>query len=198
MSENKSDGSRPTWEDIGKGAAAQIKKTARKVPHIEARGYLCHELTYLLGGCVSFTETPMSKLITKAMEYFLPISPICRWMPPSNSTLEKVGYVGTGETTVYRYKPESGDAVVFFVNFKPEPPAWGPYLRPLFNMPQLDLYQFLRPPFAEADRHEMDHVFRRGMVGRFAPIPMTEGAKESMEITGVEIRRAMWEEFCRS
>ncbi len=61
MSENKSDGSRRTWEDIGKGAAAQIKKTARKVPHIEARGYLCHELTYLLGGCVAFTETPMSK-----------------------------------------------------------------------------------------------------------------------------------------
>ncbi len=198
MSENKSDGSRRTWEDIGKGAAAQIKKTVRKVPHIEARGYLCHELTYLLGGCVAFTETPMSKFITKAMEYFLPISPICRWMPPPKSTLEKVGYVGTGETTVYRYKPESGDAVVFFVNFKPERPAWGPYLRPLFNMPQLDLYQFLRPPFTEADRDEMDHVFRRGMVGRFTPIPMTEGAKESMEITGVEMRRAMWEEFCRS
>jgi hypothetical protein len=181
--------------DIGRSAAAEIKKPARNMSYIEARGYLCHELTYLLGGFVTFTETPMKNFFMKAFEYFLPIAPICRWIPPLNSTLEQIGYHKDEETTVYRFKSESDPTVIFFVNYKPEPPAAGPYLPALFNVPHLDSFRFLRPPFGNRD--EIEHVFRDGMVGRFTPIPMTEGAREFMAITQVEMDRAMWEEFCK-
>jgi hypothetical protein len=187
--------SHSSWAGIGRSAAAEIKKPARNMSYIEARGYLCYELTYLLGGSVTFTETPMKNFVMKALEYFLPIAPICRWIPPLNSTLEQIGYHGTGEATVYRFQPEDEATVVFFVNYEPEPPASGPYLPSLFNVPQLDSFKFLRPPFGNRD--EIEHVFRRGMVGRFTPIPMTEGARESMAITQVEMDGAMWEEFCR-
>jgi hypothetical protein len=181
------------WRDLGKGFAAEIKKPPRNIPFIEARGYLCHELTYLLGGCVTFCETPTMKFVMRALEYFIPIAPICRWLPPPNSTLEQIGH--HAETSVYRFKPEVDATVVFFVNYKPEPPAAGPYLPALFNVPQLDSFKFLRPPFGNRD--EIEHVFRGGMVGRFTPIPMTEGARESMAINQVEMNRAMWEEFCK-
>jgi len=197
LSGHQSNQLHPTWGDIGKNAAAQIKKPARNVPYIEARGYLCHELTYLLGGCVTFTGTPLKDFVIKVLEYFLPIAPICRWIPPPNSTLEQIGYHGTARTKVYRFKPEVDTTVIFFVNYKPEPPVGGPYLRSLFNVPQLDLDKFLRPPFRSEYRDELEHVLRRGMVGRFAPIPMTEGARESIGMTGEEMDRAMWEEFCR-
>jgi hypothetical protein len=181
--------------DIGRSAAAEIKKRARNMSYIEARGYLCHELTYLLGGSVKFIETPVKNFFMKVFEYFLPIAPICRWIPPLNSTLEQIGYHRDAETTVYRFKSESDPTVIFFVNYKPKSPAWGPYLHSLFNVPQLDLYKFLRPPFGNSN--EIENVLRRGMVGTFSPIPMTDGAREYLAATEVDMHKAMWEEFCK-
>ncbi|MAE11340.1 MAG: hypothetical protein CL876_05440 [Dehalococcoidales bacterium] len=43
--------------------AAEIKIEPKKVPFIEARGFLCHELMYLLGGNIEFVETAWNEFI---------------------------------------------------------------------------------------------------------------------------------------
>lgn len=189
------DDSLGSWEDTARNAALQLKTAVRDFPYIEARGLLCHELMHLLGGSIEFVETPWKNPVLRALEFFIPIAPICRWMPPRNSLLTQVGYHGDQETVVYRFIPEEGSTVVFFVNYKPEPPG-GRYIRPLFNVPQLDLHRFLRPPFEKENREaQLNQLLRRGMTQTFGPLPMTKGAADYLSELNAVVCRAMWEEF---
>jgi len=188
-----------SWEDIARGAAAQLKRPARNISYIEARGFLCYELMHLLGGCIEFVETPWKNVVLKALEFFFPIAPVCRWVPPRNSELAQVGCYHTQETVVYRLLPVDGPVVIFFVNYKPEPPIGGWYIRSLFNVPQLDLRYFLRPPFTKDNRDaQLDELLRSGMTEKFDLIsPMTEAAADHLAEETAGMNRAMWEEFSR-
>jgi hypothetical protein len=152
---------------------------------------------HLLGGRIEFVETPWRSFILKALESFIPIAPVCRWIPPSDSELAQVGYEASQETMVYRLIPESGEAVIFFVNYKPEPPAGGRYIRSVFNVPQLDLHRFLRPPFIDNRGAELDHLLRTGLTERFAAIPMTDAAADYLSDQNVEVCRGLWEGLSR-
>jgi hypothetical protein len=46
------------WEYIGRGYAKEIGINPTSIEYIEARGFLCHELLYLLGGWIEFIFTP--------------------------------------------------------------------------------------------------------------------------------------------
>lgn len=186
------------WERVGRGAAAEIKTTPIDVSYVEARGPLCHDLLCLLGGSIEFAETPWNSFLTKMLKHFATIAPLSRWLPPPNSQLDRVGYHPIGEAVVYRFTPDNGEKVIFFVNYKPEPPAVGRYVRPLFNLPQLDLDRFIRPPFdhSNEDRKLLSRL-RLGSVQQFAPIPQTDGAVRYGLTLASKANLGMWEEFCR-
>lgn len=187
-----------SWEKIGEGAAAEMKITPKQIKYIEARGFLCYELLYLLGGRIEFVETPWKKIILKILEFIFPIAPICRWYPPEYCELEWVGYQRQSETKVYRLTPNEGPIVIFFVEHKPEPPAWGGYIRPLFNLPKLDISKFLRPPFDESnDNLKIEQLLRTGLVEKFTPIPMTSEARHKVREIHLETCRGLWQRFSK-
>jgi len=186
------------WEKIGEGAASQIKITPKQISHIDARGPLCHELLFLLGGSIEFIKTPWKEFVLKFLEFLFPISPICRWLPPDNSVLEWVGYHGQSETKVYRLTAKEDPLAVFFVEYKPEPPVAGGYIHPLFKVPQLDISHFLRPPFDESnDNSKIEQLLHSGLVEKFSPIPMTEEARKIVRETYMETCRGYWHEFTK-
>lgn len=187
-----------SWKKIGEGAAAEIKITPQQLKYIGARGFLCHELLYLLGGHIEFVETSRKKFILKILEFIFPIAPICRWYPPEDCELEWVGYQRQSETKVYRLTPNEGSIVVFFVEYKPEPPAWGGYIRPLFNVPKLDISRFLRPPFEESnDNLKIEQLLRTGLVEKFTPIPMTSEARNKVREIHLETCKGLWQGFSK-
>ena len=182
------------WEEIGKSAAAEIKIKPKKLKHIEARGLLCHELLYLLGGQIEFVKTSWRQCVLKILEFIFPISPICRWYPSEDCVLEWIGYDSQCETKVYRLTPREGSITVFFVEYKPEPPAAGGYVRPFFNVPQLHISNFLRPPFDESnDNIKIEQLLRAGLVEEFKPISMTSGAKNRIREIHRESCKGLWE-----
>ena len=186
------------WEKIGEGAAAQMKITPKQIGHIDARGPLCHELLFLLGGTIEFVETPWKEFVLKILESVFPISPICRWLPPDDCVLECVGSLSQSDTEVYRLTPNEGLIVVFFVEYKPEPPVAGGYIHPLFNVPQLDIRRFLRPPFDESnDNLKIGQLLRSGLVQKFSPIPMTADARKGLRETHWETCRGLWHGFTK-
>lgn len=188
-----------SWGKIGEGAAAEIKIKPEQLRYIEARGFLCHELLYLLGGRIEFVETPWRKFILKILEFIFPISPICRWYPPDNCIFEWVGYRSQSETKVYRLTSNIGSIVVFFVEYKPEPPAAGGYIHPLFNVPQLDISKFLQPPFEENnDNLKIEQLLRIGLVEKFSPIPMTSEARKRVREIHIEMCKGLWQEFSKN
>jgi hypothetical protein len=183
-----------TWEETGKNAAAEIKISPKKIEYIESRGYLCHELLYLLDGHIEFVETSWKQYVLKILELLFPISPICRWHPPEDCILEWVGYHSQYEIKAYRLTPREGSIIVFFVNYKPEPPVGGGYVRPFFNVPQLDISQFLRPPFEENNNNiKIEQLLREGIVEKFEPLPLTSGAKNIIRETDREVCKGLWE-----
>jgi hypothetical protein len=186
------------WVEIGEGAAAQIKITPKPIAYIEARGPLCHELLFLLGGRIEFAETSWKEFALKILESLFPISPICRWFP-TDGVLEWVGDHGVDETKVYRLTPKKGPIVVFFVKYKPEPPAFGFYIRSLFNVPQLDIMHFLRPPFDESNDYlKIEQLLRSGSVGKLSPpIPITEEARRFIMENYVETCKGLWQGFTK-
>jgi hypothetical protein len=198
VTEDKFEHSFQQWESIGRDAAAEIKTTPIDVAYVEARGPLCHELLCLLGGSVEYAETPWKSFLTKVLEHFAAIAPLCRWVPPPNSQLERVGYHPMGEAVVYRFTPDHGDRVIFFVNYKPEPPAGGRYVRPLFNLPQLDLNKFIRPPFDHSNQdRKLPSRLRPGSVQLFTPIPQTDDAVRYGLTLSSRTNLGIWEELCR-
>lgn len=182
-----------TWNNIAKAAATQMSISPIIVPHIEARGNLCHELLILMGGHVEFVATPISSLLLRALEFVLPISPICRWTPPERSRLEQIGRHRDQDTVVYRLRPEAGDTAVFFIRNKPEPTIGGSYVRTPFHVPQLDLAQFLRPPFTPGYTERLEDMLRLGMIARFSPSLLTNGASDHLAIQHAHMCQAMWE-----
>ena len=186
------------WKQIGKNAASEIKITPKKLKYIEARGFLCHELLYLLGGHIEFVETSWKQYVLKILELIFPISPICRWYPSEDCVLEWVGYHSQCETKAYRLTPREGLITVFFVEYKPEPPAWGGYIRPLFNVPQLDISRFLRPPFEESnDNRIIEQLLHAGVVEKFKPILITQGAENRIREIHIESCKGLWEELSK-
>jgi len=174
------------------------KNVPKEIMYIEARGFLCHELLYLLGGHIEFIKTSWRQLVLKILEYMLPILPICRWYPPENCVLEWIGYHGQSDTKIYRLTPSGNPITVFFVEHKPEPPAWGGYIPPLFNVPQLDLSRFLQPPFEESnDTIETEESLRAGLVQKFKSISTTSGARKRVGEINLEIRKGLWEELSK-
>lgn len=187
-----------SWEEIGRGAAAQTKITPEEIRFIEARGFLCHELLYLVGGHVQFVETSWRQLVLKILEYLFPILPICRWYPPENCVLEWIGDHVQCETKVYRVKSSEGPIAVFFVIHKPELSTRGGYIHSLFNVPQLDLDRFLQPPFEEGnDSRKIEELLRVGLVENSGPLPMTSGARKRVREINVAIRKGLWEKFSK-
>ena len=89
---------------------------------------------------------------------------------------------------------------MFFVDYKPEPPAWGKYIRPLFNVPQLDGQKFLRPPikFNNDDSLKIELLFN-GLVEKFTTplIPSTPEAKDRMKVLMTELYKGIWEGFSK-
>ncbi len=187
------------WGKVGEGAAAEIKITPKKLKYIEARGSLCHELLYLLGGHIEFVKTSWRQPIFRILEFMLPIWPICRWYPPEDYVLEWVGYHSLCETKAYRLTPREGSITVFFVEYKPEPPIGGGYVRPFFNVPQLDIRKFLRPPFEESnDNTKIEQLLRAGLVEKvFEPLPLTSGAKNRISEIHRETCKGLWEELSK-
>jgi hypothetical protein len=185
-----------SWEEIGTRVAIKMKITPQKIEYIEARGFLCHELLYLLGGRIEFVETPWKNFILKILELILPIAPICRWYPPENSELEWVGYNPQSETKVYRFTPEGNPIVIFFIEYKPGPPIAGGYAHHLFKVPQLKVSRFLRPPFEkDNDIFKIEKILRTGMVEKFTPIPMTDEARNGVKEVHLETCRGLWQVF---
>lgn len=180
----------------GVGLAAQIGIAPRRLEYIEARGFLCHELLLLLGGYIEFVPTSWREFVLKVMEAIsLPISPICMWLPPQGCVLECVGLHSQCDTRVYRFTPNEGAVVVFFVRYEPERPAYGPYVRPEFNVPQLDYQMFLRPPF-DASNNDQKLIlnFRHGVL-RDGPAARSSPPLLTPEARGGEVDR--WMAMCR-
>jgi len=181
--------------EIGEGAAAQIRISPKPIAYIEARGPLCHELLFLLGGRIEFVETQWKEFVLKILEFLFPISPICRWLP-TDGVLEWVGHRDEEDTNVYRLTPNESTIVVFFVKYRPEPPAFGGYIHPLFNVPQLDISHFLRPPFDESnDNFSFEQLLRKGIVQKFLPMLVTEEDRKSIREMQRETCRGLWQEF---
>lgn len=187
-----------SWEKIAEGAAKEMKIAPLHVNYIEARGFLCHELLYLLGGRIQFVETSWKSLLLKTLELAFPVAPVCRWYPPQDCELEWVGYRGQSDLRVYRLTPNQGSITIFFVEYKPELPAAGRYIRPLFNVPRLDIRRFLRPPFdRDNDNLKIEQLLRTGSVERFTPIPMTAEARDRVEEIHLETCRGLWQGFSK-
>ena len=96
------------WEYIGRGVAKEIGIDPTSIEYIEAKGFLCHELLYLLGGRIEFVFTPWWRLFRRLGDILFGVFPVCRWHPPEDSILEWVGHDGQLETKVYRLSP-NGD-----------------------------------------------------------------------------------------
>jgi len=178
------------------GLAAQIGTPPRQLEYIEARGFLCHELLHLLGGAIEFVGTPWRQWVLKIMEAFcIPISPICRWLPPEGSVLECVGTHRQAETRVYRLTPDGGAVVVFFVEYRPEHPAGGTYVRSAFSVPQLDLWKFLRPPFDLSNSSmRIAGRLRGGLTQGFSPLVGPDSARHVEEMH-LAMCRGIWKGF---
>jgi len=185
--------------ELGRRAAAEIKITPEQLMYLEARGFLCYELLFLLGGHIEFVRTSWKQFVLKFMEHIFPISPICRWYPPEDSILEWIGYQSQQETKVYRLSPTDPSKTVFFVNYKPEPPAAGGYIHSLFKVPQLDIHYFLQPPFEENnDIIWIEQKLREGSVEKYPPLNiLTPDAHKRMAEIMRETRRGSWEEFIK-
>jgi hypothetical protein len=187
-----------TWKERDRSGIAEIKITPKRIEYIEARGFLCHELLYLLGGHIEFVETLWRQCALKLLEYILPISPICRWFPLDDCILEWVGHYNQSETRAYRLTPREGSITVFFVEYKPSRPTFGRYVRPFYNFPQLDISKFIRPPFEESsDEVEFEQLLRTGLVEKFEPMPMTSEARNRITEIHREMCKVFWEELSK-
>lgn len=182
--------------ELGRNAAIEIKISPIQTSHIEARGFLCHELLFLLGGHIEFIQTSWRQFALKFLEYLFPILPICRWYPPENSVLE---WIGIHESTfrVYRLIPTEPPITIFFVNYAPETPMVR-HIRPLFKVPQLAISYFLQPPFVGSPTTmDIEQKLRVGSVQIFTPIPLTPEARKEHNESINEVDRGLWEEFVK-
>jgi hypothetical protein len=184
--------------ELGKSAAKEMRLSPHKVPHIDARGFLCHELFLLFGGSFGFVETPRKHIVLRFLERHFPIAPICRWHPPEDSTLERLGsapdYAANG-AEVYRLTPAAHPIAVFFVEPKPEPHPMGWFIPIFYNCPRLMLEHICRPPFELGyDAHSYELQLRLGTAKRYwAPLVSEESARDMRFTYEIQVNRGMWE-----
>jgi hypothetical protein len=181
-------------EDIkfGKSVAEEIRRNAQVKAFIAGRGFLCHELLYLLGGRIEFIITPWWNIIRHACDAILGLFPLCRWYPPEGTILEYIGYASMFETKFYRCVTPGKNTVVFAIEFDPGSDSFFP-----FRGPRLKEDLFLRPPF-ENDRNIIKDTLR----GISIPLPTyTPLASEETIINiykhNLEQNRGIWEGLCK-
>ena len=184
-----------TWEEIGRGVAKEIGIDPKSIEYIEARGFLCHELLYLLGGRIEFVFTPWWRLFSRLGDILFGVFPVCRWYPPEDSILEWVGYHSQRETKVYRLTITQDDQVVFTVEYRPEPPANLSGMFFPYNVPQLKKSEFLRPPFERNE--ELISKNLRDSINRheqcFEPLATKEEIQTCSHSN--ELKKGLWEGF---
>ena len=182
-----------TWEEIARGVAKEIGIDPTNIEYIEARGFLCHELLYLLGGRIEFIFTPWWRLFSYIGDILFKTFPICRWYPPVDTILEWVGYDRQCETKVYRLTITQDDRAVFFVEYEPGVLRGGfPY-----NVPRLVRDRFLRPPFEKykelISKNLQDSIHRHEQC--FEPIATKEQIRNSSHQD--EVDKGLWEGFLK-
>jgi hypothetical protein len=180
-----------TWEEIGRGVAKEIGIAPKKIEYIEARGFLCHELLYLLDGRIDFIFTPWWRLFRRLGDSIFGVFPVCQWYPPEGTILECVGRHSQCETEVYRLTITQDDKVVFFVEYQPESEMFFP----CNNVPWLVQDRFLRPPFEKnkeiISKNLRDSINRHQQV--FKPIVTKEVIRACSHSD--EIDKGLWEGF---
>ena len=181
------------WEYIGRGVAKEIGIEPKRIEHIEARGFLCHELLYLFDGRVEFIFTPWWRLLKRLGDIFFGIFPISRWYPPEGSVLEWVGYHPKLETKVYRVFITQDDKAVFCIEYEPEGAISG--LEFPYNLPRLRQDMFLYPPF-EKYQKLISKILRYSIKCReqiYEPIATEEQIRASSHRD--EVEKGLWEGF---
>ena len=185
-----------TWEEIGRGYAKEIGINPTSIEYIEARGFLCHELLYLLGGQIEFIFTPWWRLFRRLGDILFGVFPACRWYPPEDSILEQVGYRRQSEKKVYRLIITQDDQIVFTVEYQPEPPVGKFGMVFPYNVPCLRQNMFLRPPFEK--NHQLISKNLRDSINRhercFEPLATKEGLRTSSQKID-EMDKGFWEVF---
>lgn len=183
------------WEYIGRGVAKEIGIDPTSIEYIEAKGFLCHELLYLLGGWIEFVFTPWWRLFRRLGDILFGVFPVCRWHPPEDSILEWVGHDGQLETKVYRLTISQDDQIVFTVEYQPEPPADMSGMVFPYNVPCLRQDMFLRPPFEKNQKlisKNLRYSVHRLSV-RFEPLATEEEIRKASHRD--EIDKGLWEGF---
>jgi hypothetical protein len=180
-------------EDIkyGKTIAKEIGVKPKIIEFIEGRGFLCHELIYLLGGRIEFVLLPWWDIIRHICNSICGVFPLCRWYPPEGSMLEYVGYCSTFETKFYRYESPSTETVVFAIEYDPGYDTFFP-----FKGPRLKEDMFLRPPF-ENDKKLISDTLRRISIPlpTYTPLVSQETFTDLYKHT-IERNRGIWEGLC--
>lgn len=181
--------------EIGKGAAKQIGIPPQAIDYIEARGFLCHELLYLLRGRIDFVFTPSWRFFRRLADRFFGVYPLCRWYPPEGTILELVGYYAEHKTKVYRLVITESDKVVFFVENQPEAPIGFREFEFPYNVPTLVQNRFLRPPFKNNIKMISNNL--RDSVNRhehcYEPIATEEEINSWLHID--ETNKGLWDGF---
>lgn len=182
-------------EYIGRGIAKEIGIEPKRIEYVEAKGFLCHELLYLLDGRIEFVFTPWWRLFCRLGDILFGIFPVCRWYPSDNSILEWVGYHSQHETKVYRLTKTQDDQIVFTVEYQPEPPADMSGVVFPYNVPCLRQDMFLRPPF-EKNKKLISKNLRYSvhrLALRFEPLATEEEIRKASHRD--EIDKGLWEGF---
>lgn len=183
------------WEYIGRGVAKEIGIAPTNIEYIEAKGFLCHELLYLLGGRIEFIFTPWWRLFRRLGDRLFKTFPICRWHPTEDSILEWIGYHSQYKTKVYRLTIAQDDRAVFFIEYEPEAPIGYPETEFPYNVPCLVQDRFLRPPF-EKNQELISKNLRYSINRReqcFEPLATEEQIRASSHRD--EIEKGLWEGF---
>lgn len=175
------------WYEIGVAGGIEIKAGAhpRPVDFIEDRGFLCHELLYLLGGVIEYRKVPWRQILRRLWHSVFGGVPICRWYPP-DGLLEKIGFAVYDITNVaYRFSAQGKDTVVFLVRDRE-------YDQDLHYRPRLNEHYFLCPPFD----HEqyISFVLRNGLQ---SPFSGTEVVSIIGKLSSV-LRNGLQPRFCQS
>jgi hypothetical protein len=184
--------------ELGKSAAREMHLSPQIIPHIDARGFLCHELFSLFGGSIGFIETPRKQIVYRFLELHFPIAPICRWHPPEDSKLERLGsapgYAANG-AEVYRLTPPEHPIAVFFVEPKPELHPAGWFIPLFYQCPRLMLERICRPPFERGyDSRSYELQLRLGIAKRYwEPLVSKEEAIDISFTYQIQVNRGMWE-----
>lgn len=184
-----------TWEEIGRGIAKELGIKPKTIGFIEARGFLCHELLYLLGGRIEFISTPWWHILKRLCDIF-GVFPACRWYPPESSILEYVGYHREHETKVYRLTIAKSNIVVFFIEYQPELTfnSFGMFFP--FEMPLLKEDKFLNPPFNDDGRF-INRTLRHGLWFKqiFQPLWDDNTRRQNYETVFKPMKKGAWEGF---